>query len=242
MTLTEDFTAGQTKNYTKPGAFFKLFRTTAPVNVKLFKAGQIIAQEDGVEAGLALDEVFDSFSIESATAQSVSWFVARGQVTYDRTVGEVSIVDGGKARSLADVAFLGITESPALAANYSTCQLWNAAANTKRVILEALLISSPVAGQLLIYSDTVARAQGPYNGFSKRFGGGALSQAKLYYENNGGVPGTNCVSLLHLVANQTLVWSPREPVVLLPGQGIQVTHAVVNTKLDLTAEWWEEDN
>lgn len=94
-TLSELFTAAETKQFTVPGIYFRLLGTTGPVDVVFVRHGARVGESASqVEAGYyALPEGgFDRIEITSATAQTVKFAISRGRGGYDRTIGSVDVL------------------------------------------------------------------------------------------------------------------------------------------------------
>ena len=129
-TQTESFTAAETKRFQIPGGYFKLFSCTAEVELRFFMNGQQLKGDGiGVLGGFGVRQEFDSFSVYSASAQSVTWFISDGVIDYDRTVGSVEVVDGERARTVNDTAFMGYSQASGSAGEYGHVQIWNPAAS-----------------------------------------------------------------------------------------------------------------
>lgn len=228
------------------GTFFLIDTAAFPVAVEFFGAGNIKRDEE-LEGGQAGDYVtpengFASFRITSALAQSVKVYVGRGRVGRFRLYGEVSVIDGGKARSIANSAFLGVCGLTAAAAQYPHCQLFNPAASGKRVIVSQVIFSSGSGQQVqaVFYNTACATA---VRAITSKLNGGAAGAGLLRTESNAvQLGGTDTHWDLIATANTPFLVPLREPIVLGEGQGIVVRGLTPQTALTAVFECTEEDS
>ncbi len=148
-------------------------------------------------------------------------------------------VDAALARTIAGQAYMGGSYCAAVAAQYSHIQLWNAATNTKDVILEAFSISSSVATGFSVLSDNVARFVSAGLGTNKKppLGSGI---GNVRTENNAAQQGVGFYLGYSLSAGAVQTVNLREPIVLRPGNGVNVVCVAVNVAISANFEWFEQ--
>jgi hypothetical protein len=166
--------------------------------------------------------------------------VGTGEIQDNRITGSVEVIDGGKARTLAGGAFMGANYQPAVAAQYSTCQLWNAAGNTKNAIVENIWVSSATAQILKVGWNTAANG-GALNTCIAKRAGAANSVAQNNVITLAGNPtGFQYLAQIQVQANAPFAISLKEPVALPPGYGLSVQATTANTDLNTSFEFFEE--
>ncbi len=165
--------------------------------------------------------------------------IGAGDFQDRRITGEVSVIDGEKARTLANTAFVGRHYQAALAGNGVTEQLWNPAGSGKNIILEGFGVSSATAQALNVYTMTVALAAAGDFGVSKMFGGAAsVAQGR---GTNGNVPPAGSVFMgLNLAANLVFEKELKKPIILRPGYGMGFYSGVANVDMSAFFEYFEE--
>lgn len=170
-----------------------------------------------------------------------------GNVSIDGTVavsGNVSVIDGGKSRTLAGQAFMSDSSVSAVAGQYSHVQLkMPAASGNNRAVIRQIIIGSATAGNPAIkqYDTDLTTLNG--TGPSKDING-TVSTAELRAQTNAAQLGTGRVlaSEFLIASTQAPLLVMGEPIVLRPGRGIIVYHSVVNANLSAAFEWIEEAN
>lgn len=156
-----------------------------------------------------------------------------------RLIGEVSVVDGGRARTLAGIAFVGVAFGGAVAAQHAQAQLWNPAGSGRSATVSQIVVQSTSAWFAGVAIGSSAFTNSSGNAVCKRSGGSA-SNAQLRTQNSPSLPGGSGV-LLSGSLNETAYYKLTEPIVLLPGFGLNVTVTnAQNTDLGATFEFVEE--
>jgi hypothetical protein len=156
-----------------------------------------------------------------------------------RIAGAVSVIDGGKARTIANNAYAGVAAVAALAANFGQLQLWNPAASGKRVIVEQLAAWSTAASGAVLQAGVASLATLVQIGKPKLLGG-ANSVMELRSAQSVTAPVSPSLNALTMQAGATLVYRPVDPIVILPGNGLLILATVVNTDLGVWLDWFEE--
>lgn len=95
-TISEVFTAGQTKRIQLYASYFRLMEISAGMRatIRVLKMGATRTEAENVDAGYAFKsaEFFDAIEIVCPNACTVVFAVSDGTGTYDRVAGEVSIL------------------------------------------------------------------------------------------------------------------------------------------------------
>lgn len=165
--------------------------------------------------------------------------IGSGYFLDNGVVGTVSILDGGKSRTLAGMAFAVATAAPSVAAQFATVQIWNPVGNAKRVVVEKIYISSANSGLVKMGWNTAANAA--LNSINSKLAGGAVASSSFSATTLAGNPtGFQFSGQLNVVANQTLVIELREPIILPPGFGFSVQQIAAAYDLNVTFEMIEE--
>lgn len=165
-----------------------------------------------------------------------------GDSINDRVVGEVSVINGERSRTIADIAFFSYNGIGGAAAKYSHCQLWNPAASGKKLVVEQIIVSSPANTEIQLGSYNAqlltASAEG---GVSKRIvAGAAASVAEQRRETNAAILITKGFADFLAAASQPVVIRPTEPIIIYEGWGLNVVNLTVNVNVYATFEFYEE--
>lgn len=156
-----------------------------------------------------------------------------------RLLGEVSVIDGGKARTLAGMAFSGVAFCNAVSAQHAQAQLWNPAGSGRRANISQIVVQTTSAWFAGISIGAAAFTNLSGNAASKR-SGGAASNTQLRTQNSPTLPGGN-IFILSESSNGTAYYKLTEPIVILPGFGLNITVTnALNTDLGASFEFVEE--
>lgn len=136
-------------------------------------------------------------------------------------------------------AFIGFASCGGLAANFSHVQLWNPLTSGRRIILSDLwLINLAAAAAIgLVLRRATAALSTAFTNLSpqaKRLGGG-ISPAEQRFENNVAAIGVD-FARFSLPANVTTLVPFKEPIVLEPGNALNISNDVVAVT---TAAAWQ---
>lgn len=236
------FAAGETKTFTIPAEYFEVLDAAYPFDVMLMQRdGTQLSIIRGAEASyFTRPGRFETFTMFSANAQTIRWFLGSGDAGTRKLSGVVSVIDGGKARSLAGAAFSAYVVGGAVAGQYPLVQLWNPVGSGKNAVLEQILILSttgPWNGGMYVYNAPLGVA-GPAP-MSKKAGGAA--GASLTRTDNTAAPGVG-VGQLGSVAGTSSVsatYKLSEPIILPPGFGLTVVGSL-GQNVAATYEFFEE--
>jgi hypothetical protein len=223
------------------GSFFKIISSTGPVSV----GGDAFGTIGPILAGQGLkDEKFRGLQVQDASGQInvVKILIADRGFVDDRVTGEVSVIDGGKARTYGGGAFLASVNIGPVAAQLSHLQLFNPAGSGKNVILSAFSVSSATSGLLVIgrYNVPLTTSLAVTTAVNK-LAGGAAGVSQLRSQNSvGNLIVGSPMYLPNIAASTTFVCNLKEPFLIIPGTGIVLEHNSVNTDLAAGFEFYEE--
>lgn len=227
------------------GKQFYLVNANYPVDVEFFDANNQNAGEklEAIEAGswAEPENGFSSIRLASATAQTIKFIISTGRAGVFRVSGNVAVVDGRVARTLAGAAFMGQVATNAVAAQYGHVQLFNPAGSGKRAVVEQIVMSASLADvpQIFRYDTPLTRLFGYAP--SKNVGG-TVSTMELRAQENATQLATAPIFLLERVAANTtappLVLA--SPIVVRPGYGLECISGIVNSRIDVCFEFYEE--
>lgn len=232
--------AGETKVFVKAGRYIEVFEAADALSIGFYDRNGGQADDAlNIQSGVFIETDFAQFEVSSATAQTITLLVTDGRGGSRRQPGVVSIVDGGKARTIAGQAFIGYGSGTGGAGFVPVIQLRNAAGSGVRNVIKAIRVSASAAGNIALGTHAAALPQGPFVTANKNFGG-AVSVAQLFRDTTTAAgPGTT-VENLAVGANSVVSITLQEPIVLAPGTGIVVWHSVPASTLLAAFEFVEE--
>ncbi|KAI3589321.1 hypothetical protein D9X30_4904 [Cupriavidus sp. U2] len=165
--------------------------------------------------------------------------VGDGDFSDNRISGSVEVIDGGKARTQANGAFMGYSYDTGVASNLMHVQLWNPGTNTKNLYVEQVQIIAVTGGLAQgvgIRSNTVALTTLGGNAQSKRLGG-ANSAAELRTQKSVAAMGGPTMGVLD---KSVRLVKMAEPIMVAPGNGLLLFNAVAGEDLGAAFEFYEE--
>lgn len=224
------------------GDFFRIDSADWPVTVALYKASREVGRMANVRAGdYVRDIAFDEVRvINGATAQTVTVQIAGGGVGSDRVIGEVAVIDGGRAVTIANRAFWTAMGLSAAVGNYSHVQIWNPAGSGRALVVKKLGLGSAVAGTVsfgMYGASLTTMSAGP--AYSK-LSGGANSIVERRSQAAAAVLTTAMHGAMTIQANKTELIQLEEPFYVLPGFGMMAYHNATNADVVLSVEFREE--
>jgi hypothetical protein len=169
--------------------------------------------------------------------------VGDGQIDDPTIAGTVQVIDGGKFRTLANIAFAGYVAANAVASQYGRVQLWNPAGSAKRLVVEGvtmLAAGSNTAASLIYSNAALANAAA---GYSKNSANGAPSPVAIpqWDTSAGPTPATSLMSL-SAAAFTSPAFKLNEPFVIQPGSSLMIYSTFQNAYIGASFEWYEEPN
>lgn len=172
--------------------------------------------------------------------------IGDGQIDDPTIAGTVQVVDGGKFRTLANTAFMGAAHANGAASNLAVVQLWNLANSGKRVVIEAVGMQSQLGASQVGFGISPVQlggGAGPITAAPKRSDGTVSTAVQLYAITQAatGVLGAQ-LGVIGVAQSLTTEKKFNEPVVLLPGYGLNAWNGTGPNDLWVTFEWYEEPN
>lgn len=219
------------------GDFFKVKSSTGMLSV----TGDSFGTLEDLLAGQGLrDTNFKRLTLTDETGAVNNGFILVSDSTFidDRITGEVSVIDGGKSRTLANTAFWGNVSMGSAVGALSTAQIFNPAGSGKNLVIEQILGSANAATNLsLNYHDTqLTTLTG--NALSKKRGG-AASVAQMREELPVAAVGTR-IAVFGVAATSAFFLTLREPIVLPPATGLVMYSAATNVPIIFGVEFYED--
>ncbi|AKN65861.1 hypothetical protein RC55_07180 [Herbaspirillum seropedicae] len=162
-----------------------------------------------------------------------------GTVSIAGTVGVngvVEVVDGGRARVLANKAFMAYADMGA--ADKPVHQLWNPAGSGKNVVIESVTVSSGSVNTVRIaFASAAAANMAAQPALSKKNGvAGSIAEVRQVINPTFL---TNPIYVAY-VSTAAQVLAPKEPFVLTPGNGLSVQGQNANGNMVTIFEYYEE--
>lgn len=221
------------------GSYYKILSSTGAVEV----------QRDGGSAASPLlagqgerESEFKRLTIRdrSGAGNVGVLIVSDGQFIDDRITGEVSTIDGGKARTLAGNAFIYAVAAGPSVGNLSQAQLWNPAGSGRNLILKAFSLGANAAGLMRSGFQNTAIATLAVPAAVSKLSNGAVGLGQV----RTAVPAASSVAnpslSFYVLANTMLPVQMQEQIVIVPGTGFTVESTGVNVQIICNFEWTEE--
>lgn len=240
--LTATFTAGEVKVFEFSGDYFEIIDAPYPLTVELSdRNGGLAGKLTLAEQSFNIKAGYSRITLTSPTAQTVRIGYGSGEVGNRRTAGIVSVVDGGRARTLAGVAYTGSCYCGAVVGQFSHSQIWNPT-TTKNIIISQVILTSASSQNLVLRAHAAAFATvaSQANPASKKIGG-ADSGMQFFTTNNVGTAATGkFFGNLGVTPFNTTTYRFSEPLIITPLQSLVVCSQTANTDVSATFEMYEE--
>jgi hypothetical protein len=227
--LRFNIAAGETKVFVKAGRYFEILESSGPVTLGFYdQSGNQNNDATNVLSGTYVEDSFSQFDISSPTAQTVEILISDGKGGTRRQPGVVAVVDAGKARTLANQAFMARVSNVSGAGQYVTAQLFMPAGASRRAVVSGVTFSNSVAASVfLTLTSTAQAALGSVTQGASKLGGGAASVATTQGILAATLPGVGFVDaqIVYQASVQAGVAQTvqfKEPVVLPPGWGLMI--------------------
>lgn len=227
------------------GDYFKIKSATGSISV----TGDSFGTLAGILPGQGLrDTDFTRLTLTDETGSPNAGYVLVSDGTFvdDRVTGEVSVIDGEKARTLAGGMYGGTPFSVVPSAtNYSIVQLWNPAGSNKNLIVTQSSASVSSAAAVNWFWENTARTNDvtAVRAANKK-AGAAMGVGTVRWDTGSAVAPTFALGQLYsaFVQTNTVVnWGIKGAVVVPPGFGLSVLDNILNTALVVNYEWFEEN-
>lgn len=242
--ITVPIAAGGQSRFELAGDYFEIIESQYPVTVLLEdRNGAQIGRMSGAEASYFLrDTPFKAITITSAQAQTVRIAFGSGEAGTRRTSGVVQVVDGNISRTNAGGSFMWRPSS--LGANFNHAQLWNPPGSGKNIVVDAVFLTSSLAGGVSMCRNAAQLASAaPNNVQNALLNGGQASVSVPRVESLAGLPySTSCLGTALVQANGSFDFSSvlKRPVVVPPGAGLVFLSEIAGSTLSGSVSFFEE--
>lgn len=244
--LTQTLAAGEVWRLAIAADFFRIAEASWKVKVRILKAGRILGEMDGWQAGdFVRDVQFDAVEIEAGSvAQTVTVQIAGGGVGSDRVLGEVSVIDGARAWTISNRAYASASGATAPPGNFAISQIENPIGSGRTIEFKAFSIS--VSGAANAYISEKTNPDQPLAGTgavtsSKLVGAGGGAVAKIRAGSAASLAVPNYIDYIIFSAGGTIQKTLQEPVILRPGAAIDIACTAAGVTINWSAEWIERD-
>lgn len=222
------------------GKRFVIKSATGAVRVKTNTGDDLNGLEGG--QGLGSDTQFSRLEITDISGAANSGYIIVSDDAFidNRITGEVSVIDGEQARTIAQGRFFGSPSITSGAATFAIQQLWNPAASGKQLIITGLNCSTSVAGTMVIFGDTAQRLNLQAN-YGNGYLGGSAPSAEMRYELSGGIPpyALGLMASFNCQAGGTQSMPLSGPIVVPPSAGLSILCNQFSSFVVSNFEWWE---
>lgn len=222
------------------GGFYKVLSATGTIKISR-EGGSAIGP---ILPGQGERENFNRLTILDTTGAANTGYILIADASFEdtRVYGEVGVVDGGLARTMANAGFGGMVELAGSVGNYSHLQLFNPVANPRNLVVSRLLISSGSVDPVVLiraYNGALTTLSGNPNPNSKKIIVGANSTAELRTQVNATLLGTGVNNAFYGLSKTPISIDFKEPMVLTPNTGLLVVNTVVNSHIMATFDFNE---
>jgi hypothetical protein len=225
------------------GEYLEILEAQYPCDVMLMdKSGAQLSIMKSSEASFFSrpKEGFQAVQITSANAQSIRIFIGSGDAGTRRISSTVAVIDGGRARTVANAAFLSNAQIAGFAGNYGHVELFNPAASGKRAIVESVGLYS-IGACVVDIADTNLQLASLNAYPQAKLLGGAASVMEYRSQANATLLGpVQSLMTVGLQASQQLFVKLAEPIIIPPGRGLIVRDTTQNQQFGAIFEFFEE--
>ncbi len=222
------------------GAFYRIISSTGPVSIRE-DVGTTVGP---ISAGQGMrNREFGGLTVsdKSGAANKGTLIIAGSDFVDDRITGEVSTIDGGKARSIAGNAFV-FNVGPNNAAGFAAAGLlWNPAGSGRRLVVKTSRMSSTQAqfigmARKLATVGTIKPA-----GIAAKMTGAASVAVAYEVTNTATAVDSGYFHSANVGANGSDSVVFQEPVIVQPGEGVMWLGNVTTAgAMQASAEYFEE--
>ena len=238
---TYDFTlaAGGAIQIPATGSFFRVQSATGKVNVTAeFGALKGLGVGQGARSPFRILQIQDA----SGSANVGTIIVGDAEFVDDRISGEVSVIDGEKARTIAGGMFAGGPFCGAVAAQYANVQLWNPNNSGKNLIVTAIDYGTVTTSSIGVFLTANVLATTFGSTASNKKAGGSAAIGILKYESKvaADIMALGVLRSDTTVASQNVIWNIKGAIVIPPNYGLNCYAPTPNTTINANYEWFEE--
>lgn len=153
--------------------------------------------------------------------------------------GSVSVIDGGSARTLANLAYSGVAVSALVAAQQARVQLYNPPGSGRNLIVSQIIVGSGSTNSIYVQGATAPLTTLLGNSPANKNIASSLPFAQLRADNIAASPSGNHLALLSVGGTGVSPYKFTEPIVINPGEGLTVWNSGANTDVYSTFEFLE---
>lgn len=230
--------------YAIQGEYFEVLDAQYPIDVFLIdRFGVQLTYLKSAEASFfARPGKFEAIKIVSAQAQYLRVMVGTGDVGTRRISSTVSVVDGGRARVDAGVSYAGSALVAPPVDNYGFIQLWNPGTSGMRLVVNQLSVSLSAASGANVYFGSIGFGTVVNGAISSKKSQVAAASGQIRTQISAVAPAMTLGLLQQLGGSPGVFsqWKPTEPIVVMPGYGLNVVTAGTNMGMSENMEWFEE--
>lgn len=232
--------AGGNVNLAVSGGYYRIMSATGAVRVRREGGSQL----GPLYPGQGEREEFNRLTITDVSGAANTGYILVSEESFvdERITGEVAVIDGGRAATLAGSSYITLGSLGVVGGNYNCHQLLNPAGSGRRVVIEGVFAGGTVSSLVFIGHNNVALPN-LYGASpsSNKLSGGAAGLAERRWENSAVVNGNTSATLAaFLPANQNFLYTFKRPIVLLPGAGYAISDRTVAADLQSGFDFYEE--
>lgn len=176
---------------------------------------------------------------ESGATNNGTILIADNAFIDDRITGSVEVIDGGKTRTNSGMAFSSYVGTNGVAGNFTHAQIFNPAGSNKNVILKSFTLSGDAYSSIYISPVSIELTTFRNLGVSKKSNGDD-GVARLNVQNNPVVLQSKILMALNVVANAQIIINFQEPLLIVPGTGVNFVNNIPAVSLSANLEFYEE--
>jgi hypothetical protein len=219
-----------------PGKYLEIIESAYPISVQFFdKNGNAVADqglvnaESGLFVDLRTEGGWGALLITSSVPQQIRLLIGNAIGGSRRQPGIVQVVDGGRARTIAGLAFQAVIQAQAVTAgNRPQGQLWNPVGSQRQIVVKAMTLSSSVSMFV-----SVSHSANPFTTLAgntvSKLAPNTAGVGQLRRQETNGLAGAGSLHGSSLQSNGQIAIRFEEPVVLVPGSGIVFQSDIVVT-------------
>lgn len=245
--------ANEAREVAVTGEYFELRNALFSIAMVelLDRSGSVISRlENPEQSDFVKPGRYETIRITNGpTAQTIRHFYGSGDAGSRRTSGlvridgasDVSVIDGGKARSLAGGAFSWAHGSAAVVGQYSRVQLFNPVGSGMNAIVKAFKITASGATTFFVQSYQTALAASAGVLPNSKYPGGSIPVSQARNDSAAAlIASPILLDYINASGISTIPIVMQEPVIVRPGWGMTIENATQNQRLDASYEWFEQ--
>lgn len=226
-------TAGGSFPLLVEGEYVRVMSSTGPIEIQAdnYDLGPLSAGQ-----GMEGSDFRRLLIVDKSGSPNIGTVLVASSGFIDQRInGEVSVIDGGKARTRAGNAYLGYVLRGAGASN-AHVQLWNPVGSGRVFVVEK--VTSGVDAGNVNFGFYNAKLTTAYGVGKNKLSGGADSVGELATLDSG--PGFTVIGGFTPPVGVSLVYPLSEPLVVVPGQGLVFVANTSAKGISVLFEYFEE--